>query len=175
MIRFKNLLIIISLLLILLVLASCQNSMIQEPTIKISYDSKELKPIYYGDRNNKDEEDIEEVIKDVMVGKRFIDLPNIYFGDKIQIEALNFETSEFQIYDYIVDESGNIVSNYNVEPFIETTVDDGKAEFVFEESEDLERYHDYRVEGKSIHFLLVRSTINKSSFAFAALVLGNNK
>ncbi len=68
--RFKNSLIMVSLLLILLVLASCQNRMIQEPTIKISYDSKELKPIYYLDRNNKEKEDIEEGIKSFMVGKK---------------------------------------------------------------------------------------------------------
>ena len=108
-----------------------------------------------------------------MVGKRFIDLPTIDFGEKIEIEAINFKTNEFEIYDYIVNEDGNIISDYNVEPFIITSVDNGNAEFIFEESEDLEKYHDYRVEGKSIHCLLFRSRINKSSFAFATLVLGN--
>lgn len=173
--KFKNSLIMISLFLILLVLASCQNRMIQEPAIKISYDSKELKPIYYGDRNNKDEEDIEDMIKSVMVGKRFIDLPTINFGEIIEIKALNFETNEVEVFDYIVDENGNIVSEYNVEPFIITSVDDGKAEFVLEYSEDLESYHDYLVEEKSIHCLLFRSKINNSSFAFATLVLSNSK
>lgn len=173
--KFKNSLIMISLFLILLVLASCQNRMIQEPAIKISYDSKELKPIYYGDRNNKDEEDIEDMIKSVMVGKRFIDLPTIDFGEIIEIKALNFETNEVEVFDYIVDENGNIVSDYNVEPFIITAVDDGKAKFVLEYSEDLESYHDYLIEGKSIHCLLFRSKINNSSFAFATLVLSNSK
>jgi len=173
--KIKNSLIIISLLLIILVLVSCQNRMIQEPAIKISYNSKELKPIYYGDRNNKDEEDIEEAIKNVMVGKRFIDLPTIDFGETIEIEALNFETNEFEIYDYIVDENGNIVSDYNIDPFIITSVDDGKAEFILEDSEDLESYRDYLVEGKSIHCLLFRSKINNSSFAFAMLALSNGR
>jgi hypothetical protein len=149
--------------------------MIQEPAIKISYDSKELKPICYGDRNNKDEEDIEEAIKNVMVGKRFIDLPTIDFGETIEIEALNFETNEFEIYDYIVDENGNMVSDYNVEPFIITSVDDEKAEFILEDSENLENYRDYWVEGKSIHCLLFRSKINNSSFAFATLVLSSGR
>ena len=173
--RFKNSLIMVSLLLILLVLASCQNRMIQEPTIKISYDSKELKPIYYLDRNNKEKEDIEEGIKGFMVGKKFIELPMIDFGEKIEIEALNFETTEFEVYDYIVDERGNIVSDYDINPFILTSVEDGNTEFIFEKSEDLERYYDYMVEGKSIHCLLIRSKINKSSFAFATLVLGHSK
>jgi hypothetical protein len=149
--------------------------MIQEPAIKISYDSKELKPICYGDRNNKDEEDIEEAIKNVMVGKRFIDLPTIDFGETIEIEALNFETNEFEIYDYIVDENGNMVSDYNVEPFIITSVDDEKVEFILEDSENLENYRDYWVEGKSIHCLLFRSKINNSSFAFATLVLSSGR
>lgn len=173
--KVKNSFIMICLLLILLVFASCQNRMIQEPAIRISYDSKELKPIYYGDRYNKDEEDIEEAIKNVMVGRRFIDLPTIDFEETIEIEALNFETNEFEIYDYIVDENGNIVSDYNVEPFIITLVDDGKAEFILEDSENLESYRDYWVEGKSIHCLLFRSKINNSSFAFATLVLSNGR
>lgn len=174
--RFKNLFIMISLLLlILLVLPSCQNRMMQEPAIKISYDSKELKPIYYGNRNNKEKEDIEEGIKSFMVGKKFIELPMIDFGEKIEIEALNFETTEFEVYDYIVDEKGNIVSDYCMNPLIVTSVEDGNVEFIFEKNEDLERYYDYMVEGKSIHCLLIRSKINKSSFAFSTLVLGQNK
>ncbi|WIV12913.1 hypothetical protein [Proteiniborus sp. MB09-C3] len=173
--KFKNLFIITSLLLILLVLVSCQNKMIQEPAIKISYDSKELKPIYYGDRNNKDKKDIEEAIKSAMVGKRFIDLQTIYFGEKIEIEAINFKTNEFEVYDYIVDEGGNIVSDYDISPLILTSVEDINTEFIFEKSEYLESYYDYMVEGKSIHCLLIRSKINKSSFAFATLILGQSK
>ena len=173
--RFKNSFIMSSLLLILLVLASCQNSMIQEPAIKISYDSNELKVIHYFNRNNKEKEDIEEGIKDFMVGKRFIDLPMIDFGEKIEIEALNFETTEFEVYDYIVDERGNIISDYDINPLILTSVEDGNTEFMFEKIEDLERYYDYMVEEKSIHCLLIRSKINKSSYAFATLVLGQSK
>lgn len=173
--RFKNSFIMIGLLLILLVLSSCTNNRIQEPAIKISYDSNELKVIYYLDRNNKEKEDIEEGVKNFMVGKRFIDLPTIDFGEKIDLEALNFETTKFEVYDYIVDERGNIVSDYDINPHILTLVEEGNTEFVFEKSEDLERYYDYMVEEKSIHCLLIRSKINKSSFAFGTLVLGQNK
>ncbi len=172
--RFKNLFMMISLLLIALILISCQSS-VEEPSIKVLYGSNELNPIYYGDRYNKEKENIEKRIKSVMVGERFIDLPTINFGEKMEIKALNFQTNEFQIYDYIVDEDGNIVSDYNVEPFIITSIDDERAEFIFEEREDLEKHQDYFVEGKSIHCLLFRSKINKSSFAFATLVLGNSK
>lgn len=172
---FKKSFIIISLLLFLLVLTSCKKSKMQEPAIKISCNSKELKPIYYGNRYNKEKEDIEKRIKNVMVGKRFIDLPTIEFGELIEIEALNYETNEYEIYDYIVDENANIVSDYNIEPFTITSIDDDKAEFIVEDNENLESYGDYTVEGNSIHCLLFRSKINDSSFAFATLVLSNKK
>ena len=159
-------------LLSLLILTSCQKPT-PEPDIRISHNSNELKVIHYFDRNNEEKEDIEEYIKSVMVGKRFTDLPAIDFGDKISLEALNFETDEFEIYDYIVDESGNIVSDYSAGPTAVTLADDGNAEFVFEKIENLEIYNDYIVEGKSIHCLLVRCKINKSWFAFGTLVLGN--
>lgn len=94
--RFKNSFIMISLLSILLVLVSCSNNRIQEPVIKISYGSNELKTIYYLNRNNKEKEDIEKGIKDFMVGKRFIDLPIIDFGERIDLEALNFETTDLK-------------------------------------------------------------------------------
>lgn len=172
---FKNSFIIISTLLILLVLSSCQNSMIQEPAIKMLYDSKELKLIYYGDRNNKEKEDIEEGIKSYMVGKKFVELPIVDFREKIEIEALNFETTEFEVYDYIVDDRGNIVSDYDINPLILSSIEDGNTEFIFEKIQDLEKYYDYMVEDKYIHCLLIRSKINKSSFAFVTFVLSQNK
>ena len=51
------------------------------PTIKISYSSKELIPIRYGYRYNKKKEDIEEVMKSIVVGIIFIDLPMIDYGE----------------------------------------------------------------------------------------------
>ena len=159
-------------LLSLLILTSCQKPT-PEPDIRISHNSNELKVIHYFDRNNEEKEDIEEYIKSVMVGKRFIDLPSIDFGDKISLEALNFETDEFEIKNYNVDESGNIGSDYEAEPAAITLADNGNSKFVFEKIENLEIYNDYMVEGKSIHCLLVRCEINKSWFAFGTLVLGN--
>ena len=173
--RFKNTLIIISLLLILLVLTSCQKRMIQEPTIKVYHATNELKVTHYLNINNKDEEDIERGIKNFMIGKRFIDLPIIDFGEKIEIEAVNFETTEFEVYDYIVDENGNIISDYSIGPFATALVTDGNAEFIFEKDDNFGMYNDYKVEGKSIHCLLIRSKIDKSSFAFGIFVLSADK
>lgn len=119
--RLKSLFIIVVLLLILSISTSCQNGT-PEPDIKIFNASNELELIHYGDRYNKEEKDIEKMIKSVMVGERFIDLPMINFGEKIEIDALNFETEEFEFYNYIVDINGNIVSDYSVEPFIISSV-----------------------------------------------------
>lgn len=43
-----------------------------------------------------------------MIGKRFIDLPTIDFRKVIEIEALNFETDDFEVFDYIVDEDATL-------------------------------------------------------------------
>lgn len=43
--------------------------MLQESAIKIAYDSRELKPIYYGDKNNNDKEHIEKMIKKLWLAK----------------------------------------------------------------------------------------------------------
>ena len=173
--KFKNSFIIISLLLISLVLSSCQNRIIQEPTIKVSHANNELKVTHYLNIKNKKSEDIERGIKDFMIGKRFIDLPVIDFGDKLEIEAVNFETTEFEVYDYIVDENGNIISDYSISPFAIALVNNGNAEFIFEKDDNFEIYNDYKVEGKSIHCLLMRSKIDKSSYAFGIFVLGVDK
>lgn len=168
--KSTKIIIVILLVLVSVLLSSCQNSM-EEPAIKISYDSDGLEPIYYGNQYNKEKDEIEKRLKDFMVGKRFIDLPIIDSGDKVQIEALNFKTNEFKIYDYIMDENCNIISEYDVEPFIIRSVEDRNAEIIFEEGQDLERYFDFAVEGNLIHCLLIRCKVNNSSFAFATLVL----
>jgi hypothetical protein len=145
----------------------------EEPQIEISYNFEELDTIYYLNIKNEKERDIERGVKDVMVGKRFIDLPTVGFGKKIVAEALNFETEEIEIYDYIVDERGHIISEYDVEPITIISLEGGKTEFIFEKDDYLERYDEYKVEGKSIHLLLIRCEINNSSFAFGTLVLGD--
>jgi hypothetical protein len=144
----------------------------QEPEIEISYNSEKLNAIYYFNIKNEKERDIEQGVKDVMVGKRFIDLPTAGFGKKFEVEALNFETDEIEIYDYIVDERGHIISDYDVEPIAIISLEGGKTEFNFEKDDYLERYDEYKVEGKAIHLLLIRCEINNSSFAFGTLVLG---
>lgn len=151
-------------------LTACQTGT-EEPAIKISSNSVELSPIYYGDLYNKEKEEIEKRLKDFMIGKRFIDLPTIAYGNLIQIEPLNFETGQYEIYDYIVDEKGNIISDYDIVPISVTSNKEGKTDFSFEERYGLESYKDFALQGKLIHCLLIRCEIDNNSFAFAILVL----
>lgn len=169
--KAKKLLFMLIFLFLATMLTAC-GSGTEEPEIKIHYGSEELNPIYYGDLNNKEQEDIEKRLKDFMVGKRFSDLPTVAYGEKIQIEALNFETVEIEIYDYVLDENANIISEYDISPLSISSVKGGIAEFSFEESLDLEEYQDYTIEGKLVHGLLIRCEIDNNSFAFSTLVLG---
>lgn len=43
------------------------------------------------------------------------------------MEALNLETDEMEIFDYIIDEGGYIVSDYDVEPFTIISAKEGKV------------------------------------------------
>lgn len=172
--KSRRVIVIVILILLVAVLSSCKSNK-QEPSIKISYDSEELSTIYYGNLYNKKQEDIEKRIKDYMVGKRFIDLPSIAFEEVIQVEALNFDTKEYEIYDYIVDEHGNIVSEYDIDPYIISSEGDENAEFIFDKGLNTENYLDFSVEGKLTHCLLIRCSIDNSSFAFATLVLSYNE
>lgn len=146
--------------------------MIEEPNIKITYDSKELNPIYFGDRNSTKKEKIEENIKSFMIGRKISELPMITFREKIEIEALNFGTNEFEIYNYIIDERGNIVTELDINSFTSSSVENGKSEFTFDRNIDMDEYYDFTVEGKSIHCLFMRAKVDKSYFGFATLVLG---
>ena len=153
-----------------LLLNVCQTAT-EEPAIKISSNSFELSPIYYGDLYNKEKEEIEKRLKDFMIDKKFINLPTILYGDSIQIEPLNFETGQYEIFDYILDEKGNIISDYDIVPISVASTKEGKTDFSFEEGDDLEDYNDFALQGKLIHCLLIRCEIDNNSFAFAILVL----
>ncbi|NEU30651.1 hypothetical protein GN156_07635 [bacterium LRH843] len=166
-----KLLLIVICLLVAAMLSACGNGT-EEPEIKIQSGSEELDPIYYGDLNNKDQEEIEEKLKYFMIGKRFSDLPTVAYGDKIQIEALNFETEEIEIYHYVMDEKANIISDYAISPLSISLLEEGMAEFAFEASNDFDRYQEYAIEGKLIHCLLIRCEIDGNTFAFSTLILG---
>ncbi|MFS1512662.1 hypothetical protein VQL36_09520 [Chengkuizengella sp. SCS-71B] len=170
----SKLLFIMIAVLVVVLLSSCRTSTdTEEPEIKILSDSnEELDKIYYGNLNNEEQEEIEERLKDFMIGKRFIDLPLIDHGDQFLIEALNFESDEFEIFEYVMDERGNIISDYDIKPVNISTKREGRIGiYSFEERHDYEKYQKYAVEGKLIHSLLIRCEIDNASFAFSTLVL----
>ena len=72
---------------------------------------------------------------------------------------------------YMIDEKGNIISDYDIVPISVTSNKEGKTDFSFEERYDLESYKDFALQGKLIHCLLIRCEIDNNSFAFAILVL----
>lgn len=162
---------IVFIILCATMLSSCQNPT-PEPSIKFSSGSDELKAIYYLDRYNDEEKEIENQLKFHMVGKRFIDLPIVVFGNEIEIEALNFETDVMEIYDYIIDGHGNIISDYDIDPYEISMNGDNMFTYTLNEFKDNNMYADHAFEGKLARYILVRCKINKSTFAFATLILG---
>ena len=64
---------------------------------------------------------------------------------------------------------------FNRVPLIIFIINNILKQSLFKRNNDLEVYNEYKVEGKSIHCILVRSEIDKSSFAFGTLVLGLSK
>ena len=59
---------------------------------------------------NKVKEEIEERIRNHMECKKFSELLSISNSGIIEIESLNFEADEFEVYDYILNEKGYIIS-----------------------------------------------------------------
>ncbi|RKQ34747.1 hypothetical protein [Oceanobacillus halophilus] len=160
----------VTVIIILLSLVACQSSSTEEPILKVNNGNTDLRPLYFGNVN-KDKEKLEEVIKESMIGKRFVDLPLITFGEQIEIEADNFKTNEYEIYDYILDEKGNIISDFDVSPWKVITTTNNKIEFTFEKSQEFSAETNATVGGKVIHCILIRSEIDNSSFVFASLIL----
>lgn len=169
--KAKKLFFLLIPLFVVTMLAAC-GSATEEPAIKIHYGSEEIQPIYYGNLNNKAQEDIEKRLKDFMIGKRFSDLPTVAYDEPIQIEALNFETAEIEIYDFVLDEQANIISEYEISPASINSVNDGVAEFTLDESLNLDMSPVSTIEGKLIHAIVMRCEIDNNSFAFSTLVLG---
>ncbi|MFJ8067220.1 hypothetical protein ACIQYS_21845 [Psychrobacillus sp. NPDC096426] len=157
----------------IILLTACQQGT-EEPEIRISSASEQLTPISYGDLQNEEKEEIEERIRSYMVGKKFSELPSISNSEIIQIESLNFEADEFEVYDYILNEKGYIISEYDIAPVILSVGENGIVELPSQQTHNFGTYVDYAVDGKLIHCLLIRTKINNSNFAFATLVLSDS-
>ncbi|WP_391117246.1 hypothetical protein [Psychrobacillus sp. L3] len=158
----------------LVLLGACQKDN-EEPAIQFSSGSVQLTSIYYGDRYNEDEAQIEKKIQYFMIGKRFDELPSVIYGEQIQIQAQNFSTKKYEIYDYLLDGKGNIISEYEMTPTLVKVMEKGMAIFTFEPSHNAKVYADYAIDHQLAHCILIRSKIYKSDFAFATLILSEEE
>ncbi len=157
-----------SILVLCLVLVSCSG--MEEPRAKIYTEDQELEVVHLLDKKLIERELVPR-LETVMVGKRFTDLPTLQIGDEVIIEATNFDASEFTVKKYILNDRASIVSDFETSPFHEGEFLDGKGTVMLRGSDDLERYGDYAVEGKSIVFLLFKSKIDRSDFKFGTIFL----
>lgn len=165
---------VITLMLTVLILSACGKK-IQEPRLSLEYNDEQLKVIHYGDRYNKTQEDIEKQLKDYMIGKKFEELPIIPFNEEIIIENTNFDVDEYEIYDFILDKRGNIISDFNTAGSVVGKYEDNKAYFKFIDTVESRKYEDYAIDNKNIHCLLIKCKIGKSEFAFATLILDSKE
>ncbi|MCT4632787.1 MAG: hypothetical protein N4A76_08625 [Firmicutes bacterium] len=158
------------LLLSMITLSAC-GKMTPEPNLSLAYQDSKLDIIYYGNYNNDKEEDIEAQLKDYMIGKKFEELPIIKYGDDLLIKRLNFTTEEYIIYDYILDNKCNIVSQFTSEGYIVTTSDEAQSIFKYSNNHSIDEFQNYLIEDKNVHCLIINCEIDGSKFSFATLVL----
>lgn len=163
-----------TLMLMVLILSACGKKT-PEPRLSIEYNDEQLKVIHYLDRHNKTQEDIEEGLKDYMIGKKFEELPIVSFDEEIIIDNTNFAVEEYEIYDFIVDKRGNIISDFNTAGSTVEKFEDNKSYFKFIETVESRKYQDYAIDDKNIHCLLIKCKIGKSEFSFATLILDSKE
>ena len=142
-----------------------------EPMLKVTAGEQELKVIYYGDRYNETREEIDKRLKMAMEDKSLEDLPYLPLGENIKLDAVNFQTEEFKITDYILMETGEIRYDEKVAQQLVLPVDGSSASmnlqsndaaFLSSDSDDYEP-------GKTIRGMVIRADIEDAPFAFAII------
>lgn len=164
--------ILFSLVMSVLLLSACKGESRQEPHIKITAGGQEIQGIYYGDRYNNTREEIEKRLKNVMENKNLEELPYIALKERITIEAENFKTKDFKVFDYILTKDGAIRYNEQVEQTSIVPVNMGKATIILSAnpSASLSSNSEDYLPGKTIRCFVIRAEINGSSFAFAFIL-----
>lgn len=164
--------ILLFLVFTLLFMTGCSSKMMEEPSIKIVANNEEIKAIYYGDKYNKTNEEIETRLKSAMEGKTLEDLPYIALNEKIIIETENFQTEEFEILDYIITETGEFRYDEKTVQSSVIPVNDGKATITLSPTfiTNLSSKNKDYLPGKTIRCFVIRADIEGSSFAFAFIL-----
>lgn len=165
---------IITLMLMISILSSCGKKT-PEPGLSLEYNNEKLKVIHYGDRYNKTQEEIENRLKDYMVGKKFEELPTVPFDEEIVIKNTNFDVDEYEIYDFILDKRGNIISDFNTAGSVVGKSEDNEAYFKLIDTVESRKYEDNIIDDKNIHCLLIKCRIGKAEFVFATLILDSKE
>lgn len=164
--------ILFSLVLTVLLLSACKGKKIEEPHLKIVAGGQEIQGIYYGNKYNQTREEIEKKLKKVMENSNLEELPYVALNKIITIEAENFQTEEFTIYDYILTKTGTIRYNEKVVQTSVVLVNEGKANITLlpNPAVSLSSNSEDYLPGKTIRCFLIRTNIEDSSFAFAFIL-----
>lgn len=163
--------IIISIMMLSMIFITACGKKKEEPTLMLKYNDQQLKVIHYGDRYNETKEDIEKRLKDSMIGKKFEELPVISTGEEIIIENTNFNVEQYEVYDFIIDENANIVSDFKTASSTVNVSESNTATFELVNSFEPTAFESYKVNDQNIHCLLIKCKIDKSDFVFATLLL----
>ena len=166
----KTKLVLMLLTLIFLTLSACGEDS-EEPMLSIKYKDETLHYIEYGNLHNKTQEDIEKRLKEYMIGRRFEDLPTIPLDEDIILENENFDVESYEVYDYVLDQKSNIVSDFDTESYTVEKLEKKKSSFKLLDIIKTGSYDAYKVDDRNIHCLLIKCKIEKSDFVFAVLLL----
>lgn len=168
---FRRFGIIVILLVISLATSGCKGKKIEEPHLTIIANDQELKGIYYGNHYNETREDIEKRLKMVMEDSKLEDIPYVAINDTITIETDNFKTDEFKVFDYILNQTGEILY-YELGQKSTIAVEYGKSTIVlptnmaFSLSSNSEDY----LPGRTLRCFVLRPEMNDSTFTFAFIL-----
>lgn len=164
--------ILLFLVFTLLLMTGCSGQKMEEPSIKIVANNEEIKAIYYGNKYNKTNEEIETKLKSAMEGKDLEDLPYVSLNEKIIVEAENFQTKEFEVFDYILTESGEFRYDERTVQTSVVSVNNGKATITLSNNfaSSLSSNSEDYLPGKTIRCFVIRADIDDSSFAFAFIL-----
>lgn len=143
----------------------------QEPNLAIEYNNEQMKVIHYGNFRSTDQKDIEERLKDYMIGKKFEELPAVAFDEAITLKNTNFDTDEFEIVDLVIDDKANIISEFDTTGTFVNKNEDGLFTFQFGDIVNKSKDETYKVDDNNRHCLLIKCAIDGSDFTFAILVL----
>ena len=147
---------------------------IPEPSVKISVGSQAIKTIYYGDRYNEKRDDMERFL-DFAFEDGWESIPYVELGDEVVIEFENFEATDVQFTDVILDREGQYRYGEQSDMTFGLKAVSGKLKYELPSNPavHLSSNSDDYLPGHVIRACLIRTEINDSDFVFAFVVRTN--